>query len=395
MAERRFGNLVALTREYCEKLLEGSSIKGVVQGRVKKPDSLKEKLKVPAENFALITKLHENADDEAHANEADAEPEGAYADIYNEYGEIPNVRDWVRKRENIYKHPEIGDLAGIRIGLYFPDDVKKVALEIEKYFKTKHRWGTVKDGRNATKGRNLDPQSHLTIGAWVSPGPDGADEHWEHYGYKSWQVVVQWKEDLLEPLKSGDPCARLELELPRGRLESLRDQMPKGFKSLRVEFQVGTVVTQAWAEVQHNIIYKNPYDVSTTPTMRRMIDAINGLAITTDIMLKELERSLEDAKKEEEAERIKGQASFINIRDSLEHLGLELLDNKELGGYDDWIRSLKEARQYLCDAGPNHWLSSTDTENLWCRFYTLKNKYLTAKDKELLKRVLSLIRPSV
>ena len=32
--------------------------------------------------------------------------------------------------------------------------------------------------------------------------------------------------------------------------------------------------------------------------MKRMIDAVNGLAITTDIMLKELERSLEDAKKE-------------------------------------------------------------------------------------------------
>ncbi|KAG5787412.1 hypothetical protein H9Q69_013519 [Fusarium xylarioides] len=59
----------------------------------------------------------------------------------------------------------------------------------------------------------------------------------------------------------------------------------------RVEIQIGTVVSQAWAEVQHNIIYKRPDDIMSTPTMKRMIDAINGLAITTEIILSELERN--------------------------------------------------------------------------------------------------------
>lgn len=73
-------------------------------------------------------------------------------------------------------------------------------------------------------------------------------------------------------------------------------------KFLRVEIQIGTVVTQAWAEVQHNIVYKNPENILTTPTMKRIIDAINGMAITTDIMLKESRQGVEAAK--EEAEKL-------------------------------------------------------------------------------------------
>ncbi|KAI9809744.1 MAG: hypothetical protein M1825_000177 [Sarcosagium campestre] len=283
--QKQFESLVGLTREACEKLMKRMSIKAIVQGRVKKCDSLRGKLELSEEN------IDDDADDEADADEADAEPTGVDVDFYDRNREFPDIKDYILRRGNIYKHPEMGDLAGVRIGLYFPDDVKKVALEIEKHFRKIHRWGTVKGGRITTQGRNLDPEEHLTIGAWVSPGPDGADEHWEHYGYKSWQVVVEWKKDLPGPLESED--------LPN-RLKSLRERMPKGFKSLRVELQVGTIVTQAWAEVQHNVIYKKPTDIRNTPTMKRMIDAINGLAITTDIMLRELGRSLEDARKEAE-----------------------------------------------------------------------------------------------
>ncbi|GAW25937.1 putative ankyrin repeat protein [Rosellinia necatrix] len=71
----------------------------------------------------------------------------------------------------------------------------------------------------------------------------------------------------------------------------------------RIEIQIGTVVTQAWAEVQHNIIYKNPHNLRITPTMKRIVDAVNGLAITTDIMLKELDQSLEQARKDLEMKR--------------------------------------------------------------------------------------------
>lgn len=36
----------------------------------------------------------------------------------------------------------------------------------------------------------------------------------------------------------------------------------------------------AWSEVEHDFIYKNPYQLPPDPTIDRMVDAVNGLAIT-------------------------------------------------------------------------------------------------------------------
>src|SRR4051812_36150381 len=85
--------LVARTRAECEKLLESIEIKGVVQGRVKKYDSLKKKMEDPS-NFAT----------------------------------------WISEGKDIYEHPDMGDLAAVRIGLYFPDDLLPVEREILKRF---------------------------------------------------------------------------------------------------------------------------------------------------------------------------------------------------------------------------------------------------------------------
>ena len=376
----QFEKLVALTRVSCEKLLEHISIKGIVQGRTKKCKSLKEKLKLPNEISDEDDNDEVDADDEANAEEADAESKEADADASNKNGEVPNIRDWICKGKNIYKHPEMGDLAGVRIGLYFPDDVRKVALEIEKYFRKKHRYGTVKGGRNATQGRNLDPQGHLTIGAWVSPGPDGADEHWEHYGYRSWQVVVQWKEDLLEPLES---------EGLSENLKSLREKMPKGFKSLKVEIQVGTVVSQAWAEVQHNIIYKNPDDVLATPTMKRMIDSINGLAITTDIILNELEQSLEKAKML--IPKMRMEARLDRQNNELESLKMNYISEFEQREDQDsqrWVRSWHEANDLLntlrqANQGHGIAVGGNDVEKLSEKFLDLDQGAFDFDNREI------------
>lgn len=230
--QRRLEQLASLTKVDCEKLLKVIGIKGVVQCRVKQYSSLERKL-----------------EDLSHDTE---------------------FRDWLSSGHNLNQHQEMGDLAGIRIGLYLPGDVAKVAHELQKRFHVRHLFGTVTGGRDVIESRNLDVTKHME-GRWHSRDGAGTDEYWEFYGYKSWQMVAEWKAPPLDDLES-----------------------------LPVEIQVGTVVTQAWAEVQHNIIYKNPDDIVSTMTMRRIIDAMNGLAITTEIMLKELERSLELAKIEAE-----------------------------------------------------------------------------------------------
>lgn len=236
--QQRFENLASLTMKKCENILNKIHVKGVVQSRIKRYQSLEKKL--------------------------------------NDMEKDREFQEWCSKKENIItKHSEMGDLAGVRIGLYLPNDVVKVSKEIEKHFDVKHLFGTVTGGREVAQGRNLDVQAH-TNGPWQSQDLHGNIEHWQHYGYKSWQMVVEWK-----------PSSTIA-------------QDPE---VLRVEIQVGTVVTQAWGEVQHDIIYKRPADVLATPTMKRIIDAINGLAITTEIMLVELERSLQVAKNEAEAAR--------------------------------------------------------------------------------------------
>jgi ppGpp synthetase/RelA/SpoT-type nucleotidyltranferase len=230
---QRYEELAAITTRECEGMLNSLHIKGVVTCRTKDPDSLEKKLKGMAKE--------------------------------------PEFREWVWKNKDITQHDEMGDLAGVRIGLYLPGDVIKVGKEIQKRFEQKHLFGTVTGGRSASQGRNLDINNH-EHGIWVSQDASGSNEYWEHSGYKSWQIVAGWK----KPLE-------------------------RGLDKLSVEIQVGTVVTQAWAEIQHNIIYKQPADILATPTMKRMIDGINGLAITTEIMLRELEKSQEQARKEAEA----------------------------------------------------------------------------------------------
>lgn len=122
---------------------------------------------------------------------------------------------------------------------------------------------------------------YTEVGA-SSVNDDGSRDRWRFLEYESWQMVLRWKEPL------------------HPRLKALKDKMPRGFKSLRVEIQIGTVVTQAWGEVQHNILYKPSNDFITTPSMKRIIDGTNGLAITTEIMLKDLKHNIEksDARSE-------------------------------------------------------------------------------------------------
>ncbi|KAI1260943.1 hypothetical protein F5Y18DRAFT_218045 [Xylariaceae sp. FL1019] len=252
--QKHFDQLLKLVREQCEHLLEHASIKAIVQARMKRIHSLEKKLEGLKHEPVVVS---------------------------NDVNDAPNFRGWVVSGQEILDHPDMGDLVGIRIGLYFPDDIPKVVQIVEDSFDTKWLFGTVSGGRQGTQGRNVNIEQHMK-GPWRSLSPSGAEEHWEHSGYKSWQVVV-----------------------------GLRSP-PTHFERSRVEIQIGTVVTQAWAEVQHNIIYKRSASVLATPTMKRMIDAINGLAITTDIMLKELERDLEDAEREADRQPFKNGAELMD-----------------------------------------------------------------------------------
>lgn len=248
---RLFKALVHEARQRFEALLENNNIKAIVTCRCKKPESLEKKMHDGDErrNFTEFLGAFESHD---------------LAD-----------KDLVRK---LYEHADMSDLAGVRIGVYLPGDISRVGEIIDGAFKVLHTFGTVRDtSRIPCLQRNEKIERHRE-GLWVQKS--GRDRTtWEHYGYKSWQLIVEW--------------SILDKKLHRIASKNT-------FYPLRVEIQLGTVMTQAWAEVQHDIIYKAPPNIQVTETMRQMIDATNGMTITADILLGELARSQKQAEDEVE-----------------------------------------------------------------------------------------------
>ncbi|KAI9640855.1 hypothetical protein NHQ30_010696 [Ciborinia camelliae] len=233
--QKLYRDLANFTHNKCETMLKTLRLanKGFVQSRVKTPRSLEKKL--------------------------------------GELVQSAEFRDWVTTSgENLHRHPEMGDLAGVRIGLYLADDIELVHNEITKHYHVKHNFGTVTGGRDVVRDRNLDVKKHVN-GPWHSANRDGTTTQWQHSGYKSWQLVVR-------------------LQNPKNALEAQR-----------VEIQLSTVAMQSWGEMQHSIIYKNPKQVPVTPAIRNVIDAMNGLSIMNDQLGRQLKASMGAAEQDAEA----------------------------------------------------------------------------------------------
>ncbi|KAJ2971596.1 hypothetical protein NQ176_g7615 [Zarea fungicola] len=297
-AKRLFQIMVKEVKKKCKTMLDGhrgdeegskgrEAIKGIVTGRPKGYESLKTKLK---------------SDDNRK-------------DFLEWFGKVDKNG---KKQERLLEHQDMGDLAGVRIGLYLPGDVERVLQRMGKEFRNNHVFGTVRDHTRKPGAKNTEPTRH-DRGAWEQ-GSGLSDATWEHYGYKSWQVIVEWDVNV-----SGQ----------NKHLESTK----RFFEPLRVEIQVGTLVTQAWAEVQHDIIYKQPKMIQVTDTMRRIVDATNGMAITTDILFRELERSQKAAEAEaEEKSRWEKMKPFLTFR------------NYCHDGDVDGVKKLLKQDKHLCTA---------------------------------------------
>jgi ppGpp synthetase/RelA/SpoT-type nucleotidyltranferase len=99
---------------------------------------------------------------------------------------------------------------------------------------------------------------------------------------------------------SGQVKSNWDGGLPLASLPDLRLQQLKhrsgGFRfetlaSKLAEIQVTMVVMHAWSQVEHDTIYKMVVGGLPTDTMNRMLDGVNGLSTTTEILLDELEHN--------------------------------------------------------------------------------------------------------
>ena len=122
----------------------------------------------------------------------------------------------------------IRDLAGVRIIAYFTSDVDKIVPLIEKEF-------NIDSGHSMDKRLSSDPAI---------------------FGYASVHFVVEFRPEMLK--------------LPEYAL----------FDKMKCEIQVRTILQHAWAEIEHDIVYKSPGEIPFR--VRRRFACLAGLLEIAD-----------------------------------------------------------------------------------------------------------------
>lgn len=192
--------------ETCENELEREGIRAIVTYRAKRIDRLKEKLIKRSER-----KNYKSIDD-----------------IYN----------------------DIVDLAGVRIAIYFPNDLSK----IDKFIKSKFSVRQIKEF----------PQIE-----------DGAKKKNKNNSYKK--------------IFSGYHATHYRVNL------KIKDptQDESMYGQAIIEIQVASVLMHAWAEVEHDLVYK-PLNGELSVDEYEILDELNGLILAGELALKRLQKAVKD-----------------------------------------------------------------------------------------------------
>jgi len=136
---------------------------------------------------------------------------------------------------------DIPDLAGVRIALYFPGDREKVTRLLSEAF--------------------------IVEVIKTFPIRDKARQNKRFDGYHATHFRVTM------------------------RAESL-PEADKRFMSARVEIQLGSVLMHAWAEVEHDLVYK-PASGEPSTEEHAILDELNGMVLAGEIALERLQAAVE------------------------------------------------------------------------------------------------------
>ena len=127
------------------------------------------------------------------------------------------------------------DMIGIRVVCPFLEDVNDVEEQVKKIF-------------NVTE---------IEI--------KGADQNFKEFGYESIHILVEIPDDCL-------PVYNTALDIP---------------KDMVCEIQVRTILQDAWAEVEHELIYKSEFNPFDKP-LRRKLASINASLTLADMIFQEI-----------------------------------------------------------------------------------------------------------
>lgn len=140
-----------------------------------------------------------------------------------------SLRGKIARHKNKYKQlTDITDLCGFRIVTYYEDEVDKIAALLRRYF-------SIDEENSVDKRKKL-----------------AADE----FGYTSLHLIVNL------PVNAKGICL------------STRDKICK------VEIQIRSILQHAWAEIEHDLEYKNPQ--GTSADIRRRFSRMAGLLEVAD-----------------------------------------------------------------------------------------------------------------
>ncbi len=149
-----------------------------------------------------------------------------------------SLKEKILHEGRAYEDPlhQITDLSGVRIITYFPSDVDKILPILESEF-------SVDRASSVDKRKTVDPSI---------------------FGYASVHLVVE--------------LAEARCQLPEYAV----------FRGLKCEIQVRTILQHAWAEIEHNIIYKSSDEMPFE--LRRKFASLAGLLEVADREFEQLRR---------------------------------------------------------------------------------------------------------
>ncbi|PLB49771.1 hypothetical protein P170DRAFT_510241 [Aspergillus steynii IBT 23096] len=164
------------------------------------------------------------------------------------------------------------DFGGIRISLYFPGDLKRVTAILEERFNVMRR---IEKGQGAPDNvQSLEERLELLQDPDRNRNGATDTNQIQRYmrtftGYKATHFVVKL------------------------HYKDIQESRRYSWKDAVVEIQIGTLVMHVWSEIEHDMIYK-PLDsqgAKVSEDEERILDLINGLVLTGEAALQQLEAS--------------------------------------------------------------------------------------------------------
>ncbi|HIW35467.1 MAG TPA: (p)ppGpp synthetase [Candidatus Treponema faecavium] len=136
--------------------------------------------------------------------------------------------------------PVLTDLIGIRVICAFLEDLSKVEMALSEHF-------TI---------REIERK--------------GAEQTFKEFGYESIHILVDIPPDIIE--RTNEYIQDADLTIPAG---------------LVCEIQLRTILQDAWAEVEHELVYKSEFSPFDLP-LRRKLASMNASLCLADIIFQEI-----------------------------------------------------------------------------------------------------------